>query len=125
MAFYQRRSWFTVVSGVPLLGSFRFYYTPRQRSDASGVIVSARSVCVCVSFSQVNRQTYGPEFRHVGQVGGYLGKVRISYIKVIGQRSRSTGQKSFLHIFLLQRNSAMSVHNNMTVIFPLFFFGLK
>ena len=43
------------------------------------------SVCLCVSLSRVNRQTYGPEFWPEGQVEGYLGQVR---------RSRSLGQKT-------------------------------
>ncbi len=55
-----------------------FIFTPRV-SNASGVIVLARSVCLCVcvfvSLSQTNGQTYGPEFQHVGQVDDYLGQV--------------------------------------------------
>ncbi len=58
----------------------------------SGVIVLASSVCLCVClsvcllpFSWPNVQTYGLEFRHVGQVEGYLGQVR---------RSRSYGQRN-------------------------------
>ena len=55
--------------------------TPRF-SDTSGVIVLAQSVCVCVcvcvSLSEVNRQTYGPEFWYVGHVDDYLGQVRRS-----------------------------------------------
>ena len=58
----------------------------------SGVIVLTSSVCVCVcvcvcvgyhSNSQTDRQTYGLEFRHVGQKEGYLGQVcrSGSYVK--------------------------------------------
>ncbi len=48
-------------------------------SDATGVIVLARSVCVyaCVSYSWVNGQTYRSEFWHGGQVE--------ECVKVIGQ----------------------------------------
>ncbi len=51
-------------------------------ASATGVIVLARSVCVsvcvCVSLSWVNGQTYGSEFWYQGQVEGYLGQVRRS-----------------------------------------------
>ncbi len=50
-----------------------------------GVIVLTSSVCVCVT-TLTTEQTYGPEFRHVGQVEGYVGQV---------QRSRSPGQIMF------------------------------
>ena len=51
-----------------------------------------------VSLSRPNGQTYSREFRHVGQVEGYLGQVlrsrsrSRSRSKVKGQRSRSPGQ---------------------------------
>ncbi len=36
------------------------------------------SVCLSVWLSQPNRQTYRPDFQHVGQVEEYLGQVRRS-----------------------------------------------
>ncbi len=54
-------------------------------TSATGVhvIVLTASVCVCVGVCVLplyrpNEQTYGPEFRHVGQVEEYLGQVRKS-----------------------------------------------
>ncbi len=52
-----------------------------------GVIVLTRSVCVFVLLSQVNRQTYRLEFRHVGQVDDYLGQFRRARSKVKVTRS--------------------------------------
>ncbi len=42
------------------------------------VLAQSVSVSECVLLSQVNGQTYGPEFWHGGQVEEYLGQVRRS-----------------------------------------------
>ena len=56
-------------------------FTPHV-CDVSGVIVLTLSVCLCVCLcvcglplSRPNEQTYRLEFRHLGQVEGYVGQV--------------------------------------------------
>ena len=71
--------------------------------EVSGVIVLTSSVCVSVCvlpLSRPNGQTYGLEFRHVGQEEKYLGQVC---------RSRSRGQKTFQWVFQwnVSRRSSM------------------
>ncbi len=61
-------------------------------------------VCVCVSLSWVNGQTYAPEFWHEGQVEGYLGLV---------QRSRSPGQKTFFFNEMYRSDTAASTKRLM------------
>ena len=51
------------------------------------VIVLASSVCVSVSLSRLNRQTYGLEFWHGGHMDGYLGQDHRSKVKVTGSKN--------------------------------------
>ncbi len=65
--------------------------------DVSGVIVLTSSVCLLPLY-----QTYRLEFRHVGQVEGYLGQIRRS-------RSKVTRSKTFQWAFQwnVSRRSSM------------------
>ena len=52
-------------------------FTPRVSSGCNSFDIVCVWVCV-LPLSKTNRQTYGPEIQHVGQVEGYLGQVQRS-----------------------------------------------
>ncbi len=60
---------------------FLYFYTRvSDGCNSFGIVILC--VCLSVSLSQPNGQTYRLEFWHVGQIGGYLGQVRRSKVKV-------------------------------------------
>ncbi len=82
---------------------FRSVFTPSVSDGCNSFGIVILCVCVSVSLSRPNEQTYRLEFWHVGQVEGYLSQVWRSRSKVKGQGHQVKNRFSMRCIIVIQQ----------------------